>query len=278
MKIHQNQKIKGFSLVEMTMVLLILGILGALFLPLTNAMLDNNRRKETTVKLEALEKAFTRFVITNRRLPCPANGALATGSANEGLELAAGGACTVAALTNGVVPWRTLGLAQNDAIDAWGSLISYRVWGGGGVANSLTQNASGGVDMSGLNPATAGAVMGWLTPRGFRLCNTTPCAAGSAAEIASKTAGNGIAYFLISHGSNRFGAYLPGGAFVNAPSGPGSGPSENINRNNLALRTAAPNDFYIDAQLNENAVAYYDDLVLHPTIIKVALDANLQPR
>ena len=121
---------RGFSLVEMALVLLIVGLLAAVFLPATNTLLDNNRRKETRAKLEALEQAMVRFVMVNRRLPCPADGDRAPGDANQGLELAVGGACAVQALTNGVVPWRSLGVSQTDAMDAWSTMVSYRVWGG----------------------------------------------------------------------------------------------------------------------------------------------------
>ena len=280
------------------MVLLVVGLLAGLFLPATNTMLDNNRRNETRTKLEALEAAMTRFVMTNRRLPCPANGSLAPGDANQGLALAAGGACTVPALTNGVVPWRTLGIAQTDAMDAWGNLVTYRVWGGAGVVNPLT--LANGMDMSDCDPAGAGLTnvgacradnttspLNWLTvdgtanSRGFRACNASPCNAGDpAAELASKVNGNGVAYFLISHGANKFGGFNPSGTLTPA-SGAGPGPLENINQNGQPIRTAFPNgDFYVDADLNENPdpATYYDDIVLRPTVLKVALDAGLGPR
>lgn len=286
---------QGFSLVEMAMVLLVVGVLAALFLPATNTMMDNNRRKETRTKLESLESAITRFVMTTGRLPCPADGSLAPGNANQGLELAAGGACTVAALTNGVVPWRTLAIAQETVMDAWGSLISYRVWGGAGVANPLT--VANGMDMSGCDPAQVGPTsagvcnattspLNWLTvdasvnARGFRVCNASPCAVGSVAELASKANGNGVAYVLISHGANRFGAYTPNGGVPLATAN-GSGPGaleNNVNRNGLAVRTASPADFYVDADFNEDPANYYDDIVLRPTVIKVAQDAGLGPR
>jgi Tfp pilus assembly protein PilE len=267
---------QGFSLVELAMVLLAVGLLAALFLPATNTLMDNNRRKETRAKLEALESAISRFVMTTKRLPCPADGNLAPGNANQGLELSSGGVCTVAALTSGVVPWRTLAVPQSEALDAWGNLVTYRVWGGAGATNSLT--LANGMDMSTYDPATAGTVSGWLASRGFRACNLSPCAVSSTAELASKTNGNGVAYFLISHGANKFGAYNTNGTWVATANGSGPGALENINRNNQALRTTTPDDFYLDADLSENTATYYDDLVLRPTVIKVALDAGLGPR
>lgn len=269
----------GFTLVEMALVLLIVGLLAAVFLPATNTLLDNNRRKETRAKLEALEQAMVRFVMVNRRLPCPADGSLASGNVEQGLEQPHPGTapCTAIALTNGVVPWRTLGISQGDATDAWNTLISYRVWAGAAVAaEALTQ--TNGMNMSTLDPTTVGAVSLWLATRGFRVCNATTCAAGSAAELASKTGSNGVAYVLISHGANRIGGFNAEGDYVAAANGPGPGPLENINFNAVAVRTAGLNDFYVDADFAENPAAYYDDIVLRPTVISVALAAGLGPR
>ncbi len=271
---------RGFSLVEMALVLLIVGLLAAVFLPATNTFLESNRRKETRAKLEALEQAMVRFVIVNRRLPCPADGALAPGNANQGLELGAAGVCNPATQINGVVPWRSLGLAQSDAMDAWSTMVTYRVWGG---ANTLTVHtvAGTGMDMKNLDPATPGAVSGWLASRGFRVCNAAACPVTvpvDAAELASKVNGNGVAYVLISHGANRFGGFTADGNYLGTSSGPAPGPLENINRNTLALRSGAPDDFYIDTEFREDPAAYYDDIVLRPTIISVAMAAGLGPR
>src|SRR3990167_1954899 len=273
-------RVRGFSLVEMALVLLIVGLLASVFLPATNTMLDNSRRKETRATLEAVEQAMVRFVVVNGRLPCPANGALAAGNVEQGLEQPPPGTdvCTAAALTNGVVPWRTLGLAQDDVTDAWNTMISYRVWAGAAVAaSSLTQ--PDGMNMSNLDPATQSAqIQTFLQARGFRICTTNPCAAGAAAELASRTGMTGAAYVLISHGANRVGGFSADGVYLGTANGPGPGPLENINFNALAPRTATPTDFYIEANYAENPAAYFDDIVLRPTVMSVVQGANLGPR
>jgi len=322
---------QGFSLVEMAMVLLVVGVLAALFLPATNTMMDNNRRKETRTKLESLESAITRFVMTNRRLPCPADGALDVTDVNFGVEIGvpATGVCNV--LDRGVVPWRTLGLGVNDAVDAWGTLVTYRLWArttaapGNNVSTSLAMN--NGMDFSDCKPASTGdatvpsylctpaatppqSILSVLTAannpaqsRGLRVCSRitttqpTTCDIGDSQQITTPWAGTGAAYVLISHGANQWLGYKPnntqppvaGGVFMAQPVGPGGGARERQNRNNLALRMpydVTNTGFYADDTVDErvnaadpaNSPDYYDDIVLFPTVMKVALDAGLGPQ
>ncbi len=325
---------QGFSLVEMAMVLLVVGLLAALFLPATNTMMDNNRRKETRTKLEALESAITRFVMTNRRLPCPADGALDVTDAFFGLEQGdpATGVCTV--LDRGVVPWRTLGLGANDAVDAWGTLVTYRMWAKPTLASLINTSLAmdNGMNLSGCSPTekfrvsdgsvfncpgpkttsspTESMVFNWLTAdsnipniqsRGLRVCSrittTQPaaCPVGDPQQITTPWAGTGAAYVLISHGANQWLGYKPnntqppvaGGVFINQPVGPGGGTREQQNSNNQPLRMPNTNaGFYVDDWIDErvnvddpaNSPNYYDDIVLLPTVMKVALDAGLGPQ
>lgn len=295
----------GFSLVELAMVLLVVGFLAALFLPATNTMMDNNRRQETRAKLEALEAAMTRFVMTNQRLPCPADGSLGPGDADYGRELrtATTGLCT--ALSTGVVPWVTLGVSQTDALDAWNSVITYRVRGdlpSGAASLGLTLDEALNMtacDMAGTGAAAAQSLgvtphvrLGcnpacvspsppaasctppnlWLANRGLRV---DADAAGTILMNPASPALTGAAYLLISHGSNKAGGYNSNGTLQSA-NGPGPGALELQNSNNTALRLAL--DFYVDADLTEDPANYYDDIVLRPTVMKVILDSGLGPR
>lgn len=322
---------RGFSLVEMALVLLIVGLLAAVFLPATNTFLDNNRRKETRAKLEALEQAMVRFVMVNRRLPCPADGVQGAANPTSGVEQRndAVTPATCTAMATGVVPWRSLGVPADAAMDAWGNLITYRVWartsGGVGSAINTSLAMDGGMDFIKCDPAKkydpilpnflcndSGSESGTfnvffkvltaktgsspippsLDARGFRACKDIPCNATpptvppgppilpGANELSRRVDGNGSAYFLISHGANKFGAYNAAGQLLTTANGSGPGARETIHRNNQGLRaTDLDNTFYIDADYDERPGSnYYDDIVSRPTVISVAIAAGLGPR
>jgi prepilin-type N-terminal cleavage/methylation domain-containing protein len=300
---HHAPRARGFSLVEMAMVLLVVGVLAALFLPATNTMMDNNRRKETRTKLEALESAITRFVMTTGRLPCPADGSLAPGNANYGRELRTPATGVCSAITTGVVPWLTLGVAHANALDGWNSAITYRVRGDMVSLNtSLGLTLDAALDMTacdmagtgaaasqslgvtphirqGCNPACVASTpssctppSNWLADRGLRVDEN---ATGGILMNPAAPALTGAAYMLISHGSNKAGGYNSNGTLQPA-NGPGPGVLELQNSNNTALRVAP--DFYVDADLTEDPANYYDDIVLRPSVMKVVIDAGLGPR
>ncbi len=63
------------------MVLMIVGLLlGGLIVPLS-AQMDQRRATETQKTLEEIKEALTGYAVINGQLPCPADPAIATGSA-----------------------------------------------------------------------------------------------------------------------------------------------------------------------------------------------------
>lgn len=108
----------AFTLIEMAMVLLIVGLLlNGLFVALGSSN-DSRQRSEASAQLQQIEEALYGFAQANGRLPCPA-----TAAAPGGQESPAGGG--VCASVNGFVPAATLGL--QGAVDNLGLLLD--PWG-----------------------------------------------------------------------------------------------------------------------------------------------------
>ena len=107
---------RGFTLVEMALVLLILGLLlGGLVSPLT-ASREAVALHERDALLREAEEALVGFALVHRRLPCPDGG----GDGLEDYPCATGAA---------EIPWRDLGLRRGGA-DPWGGVLRYGVSGG----------------------------------------------------------------------------------------------------------------------------------------------------
>src|SRR6185369_13930715 len=113
---HASSRQAGFTLVELSIVTIIVGLLFVMFFPASSALIEQQRRKETTIKLAMVDQALLSYVSTNRRLPCPADGSVPGGTAGVGTESRnANGDCL--AQNTGVVPWATIGLPEADATD-----------------------------------------------------------------------------------------------------------------------------------------------------------------
>lgn len=190
----------GFTLVELTIVLVIVALLlGGMLMSLTTQQ-DIANGKETEKRLNDFRDALLGFATAQQRLPCPAI-AGATGIESP----AGGGACTnnfsgfLPAITLGVTPTDT----QGYAIDAWGNRVRYAVTNAN--ANAFT-TTSGLRTAWAINPAT-------IQPD-LRVCNTAanitnPDTASADCPATDQMTNTAVA-IVFSTGKN--GAAAPGGA------------------------------------------------------------------
>ena len=310
--IESRRKSRGFSLVEIAMVLAILGFVLTIGLKSTGAYLSAERRQTTVARLAGVDAALVNFVAVQRRLPCPADGTLATGLE---ARTAATGVCT--AIATGVVPWVTLGLSEGEALDAWNNRITYRtVSAVVAVVGAVPPQTNNGftsdlaLDMTNCDTAGDGGTTTVLralgpsnqpvntcvangAPPGCSNANLTLCTpplnfvinrglairdgffpptVPTGAEVMSPANGTGAAYVLISHGENRGGAYSRAGVIQTGS--PVNSALEDINNNNQAIQA-----FYMDApQVDADGANHFDDIVVRPTLTSVITRAQLGPR
>jgi len=131
---------KGFTLIEITIVLLILGLLIAGILGPLSIRVEQKQRQETQDQLDDIKNTLIGFAITEGRLPCPDCRIATAGSCNDpsvtlndGREdrIGAAGSQTCAAdvgsnnyYSIGNLPWVDLGVSE---FDAWREHFTYAV-------------------------------------------------------------------------------------------------------------------------------------------------------
>lgn len=288
----------GFSLTELAISLAIIALVLVLFLGASSGFISSKRGEISQTKLKAIETAIALYVAQNKRLPCPADGAIPAGTANSGVEdrNVGTGDCN-GSQNRGVVPALTLGISEADATDGWNNRITYRVYSG--VNGSLTRNNA--MDMSGCDPAGTAAADG-VNKLCKITCTTstlsTDCVPpinflqGKGLEVRDATGANklmdpnppitvpptpptGAAYILISHGENMIGGYSTGGTPL-AANGPAMGTQEAQNSNGVNW---VPGNYFVDAPYNgSDTTNHFDDYVVRPSIMMVVNKAQLGPR
>lgn len=247
---HPNSACLGFTLMELTVVLVIVGLLlGGLLVPLS-AQRDVEFVKATDKSLADIREALIGFAVINGRLPCPADKTIASGVTGAGVEATAGSGttlscnCTSASAgaasgvakygavgtaackatssnadaladsVGGVLPWATLGLLETDA---WGNRYTYQMSNTFGRGIDATQ-AFGCA--SGPATAPASAAFALCTPGSISIL-------ASAGGTALTTAGT-VAAVVVSHGKAAAGAYNSQGTQVST-AGAGADETENFN-------------------------------------------------
>lgn len=195
---HPNIRERGFTLVEVAIVMLIGGILLATASTMLLSYLKKTEINTTQERLDQIDEALQLFLSLNGRYPCPARLNAAPDTANFGVEISENGCNTVAPAADetiaagggrggrlvriGAVPVRTLNLPDDFVRDAWGGRFTYAITES--LAHPTTYNRDEGAIF--VNDAAGNPVV------------TFPAA--------------GTAHYIInSHGENNAGAYSASG-------------------------------------------------------------------
>lgn len=123
----------GFSLVEMAIVVMIIGLLIAGSIALMRPYFKQAQANLTRKKLENISEALASYSAIYGRLPCPANPA-DTGNnfgrpRNMGTKMTNNDYCGTGGVGSfvGTVPFQVLGLNRDQISDSYGNLITYAV-------------------------------------------------------------------------------------------------------------------------------------------------------
>lgn len=111
-------KVRGFSLIEMAVVMVVLGLaLGGLLAPLSQQM-ESNDRKQAQAQLKTIKEALLGHAMAEGRLPCPDT----NGDGQENTQIVSGQQVCIRAY--GQLPYHALAVGREDP---WSQPYAYFV-------------------------------------------------------------------------------------------------------------------------------------------------------
>lgn len=256
----------GFSLVELSVVMTVIGITLGGALTLATQKTEAEKVNETEAKLDLIEQSLERYLIENQRLPCPANGSVKIDAAGFGEETTpdATPQCSGASFNDGgsiyggVVPVKTLELADDVMFDGWDRRITYAVdanYANSGPGSPTPTNAS--CD----GPTTSDVCFQYYDAATSIIIRNDVDPAGTAEP-------ENAVYILISHGKNGFGAFRRFGSVTR------NAASADVREQENAEPSTAPHNSYDNTFIQAATSSTFDDMVRYRTKALLVLEAQ----
>ena len=115
---------KGFTLLELSIVLLIMGFLTTTSITMTRGFINYQRHKDTKERIQTINFAINSYILENKKLPCPTS--ISKNYKNEN----ATEDCSLSEKNGfliGTIPSDTLKIKKDILADAWGNKFVYIV-------------------------------------------------------------------------------------------------------------------------------------------------------
>ena len=196
----------GFTLVEMAVVLVVIGLLIMTVFPALIALRMGGQRSLTQSNLQALMLATASYVQANGCLPCPTPAATSGGGFGRARGDTVALACNGCPAPEGIPPFASLGVPASVAHDGWGGWITMR------VDPALTVSGFGSVTpptapCTAADLAAATPTCAQLNASQKGLCQAKLSAAGRVNIQTPGGASQQAAVIFVSHGSKGYGSF-----------------------------------------------------------------------
>ncbi|MCP4393258.1 MAG: prepilin-type N-terminal cleavage/methylation domain-containing protein [Alphaproteobacteria bacterium] len=261
---------RGFTLIEMALVLAIMGVVGVIYLEAGIAVSDQHNMANAINEMEDLQNAIIDFTVRSHRLPCPADPDLVFGNNGFGEE-----DTTVVATSplkiecnrpTGVIPWNNFGMLEEVSIDPWGQKYEYIVKK---ATASLSRNKS---DL-------------FYSP-----CNDDNVAGeGGTSSICARYSLGGLDFRYVPYGGGKFKKLLEdfeikvGDLNSNlladkiAYAIVSSGPNRKFEQVGGTYEITQDVKCYEGAPCSSVATDVFDDIVVHPSLVSIIRASNHTP-
>jgi prepilin-type N-terminal cleavage/methylation domain-containing protein len=242
----------AYTLIELSIVILIISFLMMGGLTITISSLNKAKKISSQNKINEIYNAVGKFLLENKRLPCPASLILTKDSNLYGVESRSATGCDVSFFNNnifyGMVPIKTLNLPLNMGEDDFGSKISYI------IDQRFTTNFQDVISNVSTGFGTTQLYTGVMT------INEKP-------SSISRAITSDAIVIILSHGLNKFGAFNNNATIQNARS---SDSDESENDANSSVANGFDNVFIYNSQNSK----IFDDVMIFKTRNQIVQDFN----